>query len=160
MFLRCVVFVIDIYIITIGIRLHISYTIFFWKFNILTFIIFIWKLCTYSFHSTILHLVYSQYQGMNESWNGHKYSFITKWRWYQHGVMHLYQNILKSLNQDPTKDVTEDTINRVIRLKYSWSIFPEQLHWVQNHHTVLVCYQPKNNQVSWYFPHEKYLDSR
>ena len=35
----------------------------------------------------------------------------------------------------------------------------EQPYWVQNHPTVPVFYQPKNNQVSWYFFHDKDLDS-
>ena len=35
---------------------------------------------------------------------------------------------------------------------------PEQPHWVQNHNTVFVCYQPKKSWF-WYFLHYKYLDS-
>ena len=55
----------------------------------------------------------------NEIWKGTKYFFITKWGWSRNGVIHLYQDILRSLNQDPTKDITKDTRNEFIRLKYS-----------------------------------------
>ena len=58
------------------------------------------------------------------------------------------------MHQDPTKDITKDTKNVVIGLKYSWSnVFQGQLHWVPNHTTIPVFYQTKNSEDLTNFDH-------
>ena len=59
----------------------------------------------------------------NESCKWHIYFLITNLRMSLNSVINLYQDILKILNREPTKDITKDKISSFIDFKVKSGFF-------------------------------------
>ena len=116
------------------------------------------KLCTYSFQSTLLHLIYCQYQGMNYEMDTNISLSLSE------GDLEIVSYIYTKTSPIVWINTPKKIVLKIQEMNsLAWNIhsqtFSWKLHWVQNHPTIPVCYQPKNNQTFWYFIHDKDLDS-